>query len=254
MPSETVPAGLAILDAPDIDSVEERNRTLAAQLLAAADLWLFVTSAARYADQVPWEFLRKAAERSAAVAIVLDRTPPEAVETVSTHLARMLAVPRAQGLAALHRHRGRRHRGGPAAPGVGRRHPRLARVAGRRRRRALGRGPADPRGRRSARCRGVRTRSPTPRPSRSTPYAACARTSTSPTTRRWPRSPRRPPTAPCCAARCSPAGRSSSAPASCSSRWRPGSAGCATGSSTRSRASRSRPSGSPWRSSPAWRP
>ncbi|QIK77521.1 ABC transporter [Nocardioides piscis] len=89
--SDTVPPGLAILDAPDIDSVEERNRTLAAQLLAAADLWLFVTSAARYADQVPWDFLRKAADRSAAVAIVLDRTAPEAVETVSTHLARMLA-------------------------------------------------------------------------------------------------------------------------------------------------------------------
>ena len=91
VPSETVPQGLAILDAPDIDSVEERNRTLAAQLLAAADLWLFVTSAARYADQVPWEFLRQAADRSAAVAMVLDRTPPEAIETVATHLARMLA-------------------------------------------------------------------------------------------------------------------------------------------------------------------
>jgi hypothetical protein len=64
---------------------------LAAQLLAAADLWLFVTSAARYADQVAVGLLRKAADRSAAVAIVLDRTPPEAVETVSTHLARMLA-------------------------------------------------------------------------------------------------------------------------------------------------------------------
>ena len=89
--SDTVPAGLAILDAPDIDSVEERNRTLASQLLAAADLWLFVTSAARYADQVPWDFLRQAAERSAAVAIVLDRTPREAAETVPTHLARMLA-------------------------------------------------------------------------------------------------------------------------------------------------------------------
>ena len=89
--SESVPLGLAILDAPDIDSVEERNRTLAAQLLAAADLWLFVTSAARYADQVPWDFLRSAAERSAAVAIVLDRTAPEAIEQVSTHLARMLA-------------------------------------------------------------------------------------------------------------------------------------------------------------------
>jgi energy-coupling factor transporter ATP-binding protein EcfA2 len=92
VPSRDVPVGLAILDAPDIDSVEERNRTLAAQLLAAADLWLFVTSAARYADQVPWDFLKAAADRSAAVAVVLDRTPPEAVEEVSGHLARMLTT------------------------------------------------------------------------------------------------------------------------------------------------------------------
>ncbi len=89
--TDAIPAGLAILDAPDVDSVEERNRVLAAQLLAAADLWLFVTSAARYADQVPWGFLKQAAERSTAVAIVLDRTPAEAVETVAAHLARMLA-------------------------------------------------------------------------------------------------------------------------------------------------------------------
>jgi energy-coupling factor transporter ATP-binding protein EcfA2 len=89
--SHSIPAGLAILDAPDIDSVEAQNRTLAAELLAAADLWLFVTSAARYADQVPWDFLHRDAEWSAAVAVVLDRTPPEAVDTVQTHLARMLA-------------------------------------------------------------------------------------------------------------------------------------------------------------------
>jgi GTPase SAR1 family protein len=89
--SNAIPAGLAVLDAPDIDSVEEQNRTLAAQLLGAADLWLFVTSAARYADQVPWEFLQSAAGRSAAVAIVLDRTRPEAIEEVSTHLARMMS-------------------------------------------------------------------------------------------------------------------------------------------------------------------
>src|SRR5213076_367539 len=89
--SPAMPKGLALLDAPDIDSVVEENRSLAAQLLAAADLWLFVTSAARYADQVPWGFLHQAAERSVAVAIVLDRTPPDAVETVATHLARMLA-------------------------------------------------------------------------------------------------------------------------------------------------------------------
>ncbi|MGZ4454190.1 MAG: ABC transporter, partial [Nocardioides sp.] len=90
--SDNIPAGLAILDAPDVDSVEEQNRLLAAQLLAAADLWIFVTSAARYADQVPWEFLKAAAERSTAVAVVLDRTPADAVQTVATHLARMLAA------------------------------------------------------------------------------------------------------------------------------------------------------------------
>lgn len=91
VPTDAIAPGLAILDAPDVDSVEERNRQLAGQLLAAADLWLFVTSAARYADQVPWEFLRQAAERSTSVAIVLDRTTDEAMPTVSSHLARMLA-------------------------------------------------------------------------------------------------------------------------------------------------------------------
>ena len=90
--SAALPAGLALLDAPDIDSVEERNRELASQLLGAADLWLFVTSAARYADQVPWDFLHQAVGRSAAVAIVLDRTPPEAAHDVTHDLARMLVA------------------------------------------------------------------------------------------------------------------------------------------------------------------
>jgi len=88
--SDGVPQGISILDAPDIDSIDEGNRKLAAQLLAAGDLWLFVTSAARYADQVPWEYLRQAAERSTSVAVVLDRTPAEAVSEVRGHLARMM--------------------------------------------------------------------------------------------------------------------------------------------------------------------
>lgn len=88
--STGVPRGMAILDAPDIDSIDEGNRVLAAQLLAAADLWLFVTSAARYADQVPWDYLRQAAERSTSLAVVLDRTPAEAIGEVRGHLARMM--------------------------------------------------------------------------------------------------------------------------------------------------------------------
>ncbi|GII65230.1 ABC transporter [Sphaerisporangium krabiense] len=88
--AETLPPGLALLDAPDIDSVVTANREIAAQLLAAADLWLFVTTAARYADEVPWGFLRSARERSTALAVVLDRVPPEALEPVFAHLTRLL--------------------------------------------------------------------------------------------------------------------------------------------------------------------
>jgi hypothetical protein len=95
--SAALPAGLALLDAPDIDSVVHANRDLARQLLAAADLWLFVTTAARYADAVPWDFLRGAVERGTSVAIVLDRVPPEAMEEIRSHLASML---RERGLAS----------------------------------------------------------------------------------------------------------------------------------------------------------
>jgi hypothetical protein len=88
---DSIPPGLALLDAPDIDSVVVENRQLAAQLLAAADLWLFVTSAARYADAVPWGFLRAAADRSAAVAVVLDRVPPRAMTAVPAHLGQLMS-------------------------------------------------------------------------------------------------------------------------------------------------------------------
>ncbi len=88
--SDTLPPGLALLDAPDIDSVVHSNRELAEQLLAAADLWIFVTTAARYADAVPWALLRQASERGTSIAVVLDRVPPEAVEEVRPHLVSML--------------------------------------------------------------------------------------------------------------------------------------------------------------------
>jgi GTPase SAR1 family protein len=93
--STTLPPGMALLDAPDIDSVVSANRAIATQLLSAADLWLFVTTAARYADAVPWDLLRTAADRGTSVAIVLDRIPPDAVDEIRPHLASML---REQGL------------------------------------------------------------------------------------------------------------------------------------------------------------
>ncbi|KUI12142.1 ABC transporter [Mycolicibacterium acapulense] len=84
--------GLALLDAPDIDSVVSTNRELAATLLAAADLWIFLTTAARYADAVPWQLLHTARDRGTAIAIVLDRCPPEAVRDIGAHLSDMLAA------------------------------------------------------------------------------------------------------------------------------------------------------------------
>lgn len=90
VPSSALPPGLALLDAPDIDSVVQENRDLARQLLSAADLWLFVTTAARYADAVPWALLRQAAERGTSVAVILDRVPPQSTDEIRDHLTEML--------------------------------------------------------------------------------------------------------------------------------------------------------------------
>ncbi len=89
---DRVPASLAIIDAPDIDSVADENRALAAQLLAAADLWLFVTTANRYADAVPWALLDGAAARHITVAVVLNRVPPGAAAEVLPDLQSMLTA------------------------------------------------------------------------------------------------------------------------------------------------------------------
>jgi len=88
--SAAMDPGLAFLDAPDIDSVVVENRRLAGQLLAAADLWLFVTSAARYADAVPWDVLQAAQTRGTALAVLLNRVPPGAEGDIGSHLREML--------------------------------------------------------------------------------------------------------------------------------------------------------------------
>jgi len=88
---EEVPAGMGLLDAPDLDSVSQSNREMAGMLMAAADLWIFVTTASRYADAVPWAALRAAVDRNAAVVIVLNRVPAEAMAEVTTHVRQLLA-------------------------------------------------------------------------------------------------------------------------------------------------------------------
>jgi energy-coupling factor transporter ATP-binding protein EcfA2 len=66
---------IALVDAPDVDSVEAENRRTAEELLQAADLCVFVTTAQRYADLVPWEFLRQAKARGVPLLVVVNRLP-----------------------------------------------------------------------------------------------------------------------------------------------------------------------------------
>jgi hypothetical protein len=91
IPSEAIPPGLALLDSPDFDSVFEDHFEFATKLMAAADLWLCVTTAARYADAQVWQMLQRAKENGATVGVVLSRVPQGAGSEVVGHFADMLA-------------------------------------------------------------------------------------------------------------------------------------------------------------------
>ncbi|MGY1997280.1 dynamin family protein [Streptomyces rochei] len=88
--ADSLPPGIALLDAPDIDSLVADNRVLAAELLCAADIWVMVTTAARYADAVPWHLLRTAKEYDATLVTVLDRVPHQVVAEVSRQYGALL--------------------------------------------------------------------------------------------------------------------------------------------------------------------
>jgi energy-coupling factor transporter ATP-binding protein EcfA2 len=90
--SEGMTKGVALLDTPDIDSVVRAHYDFAYQFLDASDLWLFMTSASRYADAPVWEILQHARERGAALGVILSRVPPAHRTELVTHFDAMLAA------------------------------------------------------------------------------------------------------------------------------------------------------------------
>src|SRR5215472_2439464 len=88
--SEGMPKGVALLDTPDIDSVVKAHRDFAHQFLDASDLWLFMTTARRYADAAVWELLKDGRDRAAALAVALSRIPPESAGELGAHFDAML--------------------------------------------------------------------------------------------------------------------------------------------------------------------
>lgn len=95
-------SGVAVIDAPDIDSVERDNRLLADILLEACDLCVFVTTATRYADLVPTQVLQRVRERGLPLVIVLNRVPldPRDREMVMADARRLLTETGATDTAA----------------------------------------------------------------------------------------------------------------------------------------------------------
>ena len=98
--SDGMPRGIALLDTPDIDSVVKAHHEFAYQFLDASDLWLFMTSASRYADGPVWEILQHARDRKASLGVVLSRIPQTYRTELTDHFNAMLD---ANGIAAENR-------------------------------------------------------------------------------------------------------------------------------------------------------
>ena len=88
--SEGMPKGVALLDTPDIDSVVQEHRDFAHQFLDASDMWLFMTTASRYADAAVWDLLEHARDRGAALGIVLSRVHEASAPQLVDHFGAML--------------------------------------------------------------------------------------------------------------------------------------------------------------------
>jgi energy-coupling factor transporter ATP-binding protein EcfA2 len=91
--SASMPEGIALIDSPDVDSIEHANRELTDRLAEAADLGIFVTTATRYADRVPWDVLGRARDRGLPLMVVVNRMPDDAADraAVLEDIDRLLA-------------------------------------------------------------------------------------------------------------------------------------------------------------------
>ncbi len=74
---------ICLVDTPDIDSTNLANHQLAASALDMADVVIFVASALRYADMVPWKVLRGLESRGVPVIHVLNRVSSDSSGVVT---------------------------------------------------------------------------------------------------------------------------------------------------------------------------
>lgn len=96
---------MVLVDTPDIDSTSTDHRRMAETLIDSADVVVFVTSALRYADAVPWQVLRRAESRGTDVIHVLNRVGSSTRGAVIDFQARLGAAGLADDVINVPEHR-----------------------------------------------------------------------------------------------------------------------------------------------------
>jgi len=95
---------LTLVDTPDIDSTSIEHRAIAETMIDNADVVVYVTSAVRYADLVPWEVLRRAHSRGVPVVHVLNRIRSSASGALVDYSSRLQAEGLVSRVVAVHEH------------------------------------------------------------------------------------------------------------------------------------------------------
>jgi energy-coupling factor transporter ATP-binding protein EcfA2 len=106
---------LTLVDTPDLDSTSREHRAAAEMMIDNADVVVFVSSARRYADLVPWEVLRRARSRGAPLIHVLNRLTSGATGALADYRRRLLQEGTDGDIVVVHEHH---LAGSPSVPSV----------------------------------------------------------------------------------------------------------------------------------------
>ena len=95
---------LILVDTPDIDSTAVEHRAMAETMIDNADVVVYVSSALRYADLVPWEVLRRAHSRGVPVIQVMNRIRGSSGGALADYSSRLENEGLASDIVAVHEH------------------------------------------------------------------------------------------------------------------------------------------------------
>ncbi len=105
---------LTLIDTPDIDSTATIHRAIAETMVDNADVVVYVNSALRYSDLVPWEVLRRAHSRGVPIIHVINRLKSSSSGALAAYTSRLRSEGLGGEVVAVHEHM--MQKGGQAVP------------------------------------------------------------------------------------------------------------------------------------------